>query len=407
VIPGRDRIADLVALVSRRRWLAGLGLAVLVAGATSLRDVLASRDALTGVPTARVARGDVEIDIEEAGVLRAEQQATVSAPNDNQLVWLAPEGSAVREGDVIVRFEVGKYEIQRRAAESALEVARAELRRAQSDLAAREAGQQKVLIDYQALPELARKGYINQHELEQARLAYEEARAGTRAFDAAVAAARANVEKAQNEAAEWARKLDEGTIHAPRDGIVVHAVHGEGAGARKVAVGMIPFEGQELMFLPDLSTMRVETQIEEVDLSRVRPGSEARIRVDAYPDAVFAGRVASVSSLAREKVSRITGLPTGVKVFDVAVEPIEQDSRLRPGLSAAVEILVSRHEDALYVPLASVFLDELDRTMVYVRGRGGPSPRPVEIAASNDRVAVIASGVEEGDEVLLGLPPVR
>jgi HlyD family secretion protein len=385
----------------------GLAAAAALAGAASLGDLFASRDPLAGIPTAKVARGDVEIAIEEPGVLRAQQQATVSAPNDNQLVWLAPEGAAVREGDVIARFEVGKYEIQRRAAESALAVARAELRRAESDLAAREAGQQKVLIDYQALPELARKGYINQHELEQARLAYEEARAGTRAFDAAVAAARANVEKAANEAAEWARKLEEGTIRAPRDGIVVHAVHGEGASARKVGVGMIPFEGMELMYLPDLSTMRVETQIGEADLSRVQPGTTARLRVDAYPDAVFAGRVASVSSLARERVSRITGMPTGAKVFDVAVEPVEQDARLRPGLSATVEILVSQHPDALYLPLAAVFLDDLDHSVVYRRGGAGAEPRAVELAASNDRVAVIASGVGEGEEVLLGLPPAR
>ena len=51
------------ALTGRRRWLVALGAAALVCGAAGLRDVLASRDALVGIPTATVARDDVEIAI--------------------------------------------------------------------------------------------------------------------------------------------------------------------------------------------------------------------------------------------------------------------------------------------------------------------------------------------------------
>jgi hypothetical protein len=149
---------------------------------------------------------------------------------------------------------------------------------------------------------------------------------------------------------------------------------------------------------------RVETQIGAADLARVRAESRAEIRLDSAPGVVFAGRVASVAEVAREKVSRETGLPTGIEVFDVIIEPLAQDPRLRAGEPTGVRFLVSEHHAALYVPVAGVFLDELERPTVYLRTGRWAEARPVELVASDDRVAVLASGVEEGDEILIALP---
>jgi multidrug efflux pump subunit AcrA (membrane-fusion protein) len=153
------------------------------------------------------------------------------------------------------------------------------------------------------------------------------------------------------------------------------------------------------------SSQRVETQIGAADLARVHPESRAEIRLDGLPGVVFAGRVVSVAAAAREKLSRATGLPTGIEVFDVVVEPLERDARLRAGLAAGVQILVSEHPGALYVPVGAIFLDDLDRPTVYVRTGRWAEARPVEVVARDDRVAVLGSGVEEGDEILTALPP--
>jgi hypothetical protein len=103
-------------------------------------------------------------------------------------------------------------------------------------------------------------------------------------------------------------------------------------------------------------------------------------------------------------VSRLTGKPLGIKVFDVTVEVEGGDERLRPGLTATVEILVSEHSEALYVPVAAVFVDELDRVVVYRRRGGSVEARSVVLGGSTDRVAIIESGLEEGDEILLAAP---
>jgi HlyD family secretion protein len=158
------------------------------------------------------------------------------------------------------------------------------------------------------------------------------------------------------------------------------------------------------MYLPDPSSMRVDAEISEFDLAKVRIGSPVELRLDAYPEAVFRGEVATIASLARQKISKVSGQPIGVKVFDVTIAVIDQDERLKPGLSTTVEILVSENPDVLYVPVAAVFLDEHDQAVVYPKQGGRPLKRPVKLGGSTDRLVIVESGVEAGEELLLGLP---
>jgi RND family efflux transporter MFP subunit len=387
--------------IDRRTLLMAASLLVLLA---ILIGWLLDTPEIEGIPVARVKRGDVRITITESGELRAEHQATVSAPTDKQIIWLVAEGTRVKQGDPLLEFESQKYEIAKSSAESALAVAQADLRKAQSELSAQRASEQKARLDYGALPELAEKGFINRNELEGARLAYEEVRASTRSYEAGVSAARANVERAERDVEQQERKLREGLVKAPRDGIVVYATHGEATSPRKISVGMTPFEGMDLIYLPDTSSMRVDTEISEYDLARIAVGTRAELRLDAYPDLLFNGEVVEISSLARRKISKITGKPVGVKVFDVSIKVLDADERIKPGLTTTVDLLVSENPDCLYVPVAGVFIDDLDRTVVYRRRSRDVEVQRVELGGSTDRVAIVKKGLEEGDEILLGVP---
>ena len=359
---------------------------------------------LQSIPVAGVKRGDVKITITEAGELRAEHQATIQAPTDKQIIWMAPEGTWVDAGQPLVKFESQKYVIAKASAESAVTVARADLDAALSKLSGQKNAEQSALLDYKSLPALAEKGFINQTEVEAARLTFEEVKSATRSYEAAVSAARANVARADQELAQKQRKLDAGVVNAPRGGLVVYATLGNEDSTRKIMVGMTPFEGMELMYLPDISSMRVDTEISEVDLSKVTIGSPVTLTLDAYPDAVFSGEVTLISTLARQKISKITRKPTGIKVFDVTIKVIDKDERLKPGLTTTAEILVSNHQDVLSVPIASVFLDDNDETVVYREGESGVMPIPVRVVASSERVAIVDGGVEADDRVLLSPP---
>ncbi|MDZ7362419.1 MAG: efflux RND transporter periplasmic adaptor subunit [candidate division KSB1 bacterium] len=367
-------------------------------------SLLVSETESTNIPTIRVKRGDVTIKITESGELRAQDQVTISAVTDKQILWLVPEGQWVEEGDTLIKFESEKYIISRGEAESSLLIAKSDLVRAQSDLEGQLAKEEAARKNFEALPELAKKGFIQESEVEQTRLAYMEIKSRTRALQAAVDAARANVERTERAVAQQDRKLRQGVVLAPRAGLVVYAVTGDAENQKKISVGMIPFEGMDLMYLPDVSSMMVDTEISEVDLAKAQIGQAVDIRLDAYPDVLFKGEIIYIADLAKRKISRITGKATGAKVFDVTVKVLDQDRRLKPGLTATLDIIVNQRRDVLYIPLEAVFLDEQDQTIAYVKSGGKIKSQPIQIIESNDRVAVVQEGLKEGEEVLLGRP---
>jgi len=358
----------------------------------------------SSIPKTHVKRGDIVIKITESGELRARDQVTISAVTDKQILYLAPEGSRVEKGDTLVIYESEKYAISKGEAESNLQVAKSQLIQAQSDLEAQQAKEEGARQQYDNMLQLSKEGFAVESEVEQARLNYLQLKSKTKSFEAGVRAAEAQVKAAERAVAQQDRKLRQGVVLAPRDGLVVYAYVGNPDDGKKVEVGMVPFEGMDLMYLPDISSMLVDTQISEVDLYRVKEGLSAAIHLDAYPDAVFDGEVANIADLARRRISRVTGKATGAKVFDVTIKVLAEDTRLKPGLTATVDIIVDKLKDALYIPLEAVFLDELDRTVVYVHKNGKIEPQVVETGESNDRVVVIKNGLQEGDEVLLARP---
>lgn len=356
------------------------------------------------IPVAKVKRGDVTIKITESGELRAQDQVTISAVTDKQILWLVPEGTWVQEGDTLIKFESEKYLISRGEAESQVEVVKADLVRAQSDLESMMAKEEAARKNYESMPELLKKGFLQESDVEQARLSYMELKSRTRAMRAAISAATANVARAERALEQQERKLRQGVVLAPRAGLVVYALAGEGEEQKKISLGMTPFEGMDLMYLPDISKMLVDTELSEVDIARVSLGMPVEVRLDAYPDTVFSGEVSFIADLAKRKISRITGKATGAKIFDITVKINAEDRRLKPGLTATADIIVNVYQDAIYIPLEGVFLNEQDQTIAYVQKNGKIEARTILIAESNDRVAVVNEGLQEGEEVLLARP---
>jgi HlyD family secretion protein len=386
---------------TRNAWVATATTAVLLLAVAFW--AIGSTGAGSRVPTTRVRREPVTIKVVESGDLRAKDQVTVSAINDKQILWLCPEGKYVHAGDTLVVFESAKYVISTDEAHSAFLVAKAQLEQKQNDLEAQKAKEEAARQRYESLPELEKKGFVMDSEVQQAKLAWQELQSTTRSSQAEVKAAQANVDRAQNAADQEMRKLKEGVMRAPRAGLVVYATSGTPEDSKKISVGMVPFQGQDLMYLPDVSSMLVDTEVGEIDLAKVRVGETAVVMLDAYPGVQFKGEVVTVANLAKRKVNRTSGKQTGAKVFDVTVRVVANDPRLKPGLSATVEILCNQYPEALTVPLEAVFYDENEKPFVYLRKHGRVEEKPVDIADSNDRVAVVKN-LALNEEVLLAPP---
>lgn len=195
------------------------------------------------------------------------------------------------------------------------------------------------------------------------------------------------------------KELTKASIYAPIPGLVIYNEIPASGQARKIQVGDAVWSHQALISLPDISHMLVETQVREVDVHKIQLGQEVLIKVDAYPDTTFHGTVSLIGSLARAE----RNLPAGAKYFEVQVIFQESDERLRPGMTARVDILVEHIDDALYVPLQAVF-EKAGNHICYIVQDRGPEERLVEVGKFNDDVIIIQRGVSEGERLYLHDP---
>ena len=220
----------------------------------------------------------------------------------------------------------------------------------------------------------------------------------TQARQAAVASAESRIQEAASKLAQARQQLARTEVRADVPGIVVYRDVFFGSEQRKPQVGDQVWANQPLLILPDISKTVVETKIREVDIHKVQKSQRVAIRVDAYPELRLSGTVTLVGALAQEERER-----KGAKFFGLTVEVNEKDPRLRPGMTARVEIDVEKHEKVLYVPIEAVF-ERAGRSVCYVPRAGQPEAREVTLGPSNADFVVISKGLERGERVLLRDP---
>ncbi len=194
-------------------------------------------------------------------------------------------------------------------------------------------------------------------------------------------------------------ELKKASIAAPIPGLVIYNEIPASGKSRKIQVGDAVWSHQGLISLPDISQMLVDTQVREIDIHKVEMEQDVHVKVDAYPDKTYTGKVHLIGSLA--KADR--NLPTGTKYFQIQVLLQESDPRLRPGMTARVEILVDRFEDVLYVPLEGVFEKDGQKVCYAVKGKG-TDERIVQIGKLNDDFIIIKDGLKEGEQIYLQDP---
>jgi HlyD family secretion protein len=215
---------------------------------------------------------------------------------------------------------------------------------------------------------------------------------------AAVNAGESRMAEATAKLALARQQLARTEVRADVPGIVVYRDVFFGSEQRKPQVGDQVWANQPLLILPDISKMVVETRIRETDIHKVEKNQNVTVHVQAYPDLRLSGRVTLVGTLAQEEKER-----RGVKFFGVTIQIEESEPRLRPGMTAAIEIEVERRPKALRVPLEAVF-ERDGRHLCYVATHRGLVARDVVLGPSNRDFVVIEKGLRAGDRVALRDP---
>ena len=202
---------------------------------------------------------------------------------------------------------------------------------------------------------------------------------------------------------ELKQQLENSKIKAPQDGLVVYASSSFGdRGQMLIEEGAQVRQRQEIIKLPDVSSMIVEIRVHESHVLQVHPGLEAWVTVDSIPDRRFKAKVTKVAVLPN---SQDRWMNPNLKVYSTDVLIEEELPDLKPGASARAEIVVTNLVNALTVPLQSVTTVK-GKQVCYVQKGDDLTPVQVVVGNFNDQFIEVRSGLNEGDQVAL-TPPAK
>ena len=208
--------------------------------------------------------------------------------------------------------------------------------------------------------------------------------------------------RVQERVDKYRESIEKSVITAPQDGMVVHVVPWNwGWENQYLKVGDELYQEQVVLKLPNSEKMEVAVQIDEKDVSAVEVGTKARITFEAIRGAVAAGYLDSIRPFAdADDWLRPGKRYAAVVAFDEeSVLPYAKE--IRPGLTAEVEFLIDERKDALTIPTHAVVEREGEKSCL-VWERGAAVPKKIEIAAENGNFAVVTAGLEPGERVVCG-----
>jgi HlyD family secretion protein len=437
------------------RWLTIGGVLVVILGvvAASVRNTLLGSGQATGtVLTERVRKSDLVVSIAEDGNVESAHNVDIKCEVQGgaTILWLISDGSFVKKGDELSRLDSSL--IEEKIDQQKITYEKAKALKIEADKVYESA--QIAVAEYlegtyvQTLQDLnakatvakenletaknlllftnkmARQGYVTPLQRDAQAFAVQRAELDLGVAQTAItvlekftrAKTQVGLESARDSAAarkaseqaacdleedrlkKMQMQLEKCTIYAADDGMVVYA--NEESQRRRGSSQMSPVEEgammrerQSIIKLPDLTRMQVKCTVHESKVDHLQRGMRARIRIQ---DREYQGVVTSVSNQP-EPSDWFSG---NVKQY-AAIVSIDSDPHgLRPGMTAAVEVLVANLKDVLSVPVQAV-VEKSGKFYCWVSTGTGIEKRPLVLGMSDNARIEIKDGVKEGDLVLL------
>ncbi len=271
------------------------------------------------------------------------------------------EGDVVKKGQILVELDRTRYEAAVVQAQASLSSSKASARRQKANLA-------KSKSEHERSQKLFKRGLASQGELDTYAAAYEIDKANLDASLDQVTQSSAVLDQAQDD-------LSKTTLNSPIDGVVTQLNKEEG----EIALGS-QFQEDVIMVVSDLSQMEAVTEIDENDVVNVSLGDSARIQVDAFPDTSFIGKVSEIAHTANTR-----GMGTQEEVTNFAVKILVLDDiiKVRPGMSATVDIITEVKNNTLKLPIQSVTVRQKKEINQWLRGKDSKETNNDESAESN------------------------
>ncbi len=394
-------------------------LLVLVGSGFAWREMRKTRD-VPDLPTAAVRKGDFLVLVRCRGELSARRSEQVIAPldvPDLQIVWMAPEGSAVKEGQTIIKFDPSKTQQELKEKEVAVQQAQATLDQAlaQAQIQVEQDNVDLGTANYQtekARLEASKRTIVSAIQGQESEidlgLAEEKLKVQRASIDfhGKIAEARAASlvrlrDEAKNQVELTKRRLALMEMKSPLDGVVNYLLnYSQGwNNAAPFKVGDHATPGGAVAEIPDLTTLEMESKVDETDRGRIALDDSVLVHVDALPELTMPAKLVSITPLTEQSFNEWP--PT--RSFRAFAQIDHPDPRMRPGMNAGADVVESKIPNATSIPAKGLFTVD-GQPAVYVKKNGAWVSLPVRIAGRNpDEVAI--EGVDAGVQVALAEPP--
>ncbi|CDF77966.1 HlyD family secretion protein [Formosa agariphila KMM 3901] len=351
---------------------------------------------------------DVIETVSATGKIQPEVEVKLSSEVSGEIIALpVREGQEIQKGDLLVKINPDIYQ-------SSLNRSQATLQNAKSGLDQADASLKEAKASYERNKTLFEKGIISKADWDKAISVYEVA-------EASKASAYYNVQSAGATVNEANDNLNRTTIFAPMSGTIskLDAELGERV------VGTQQMAGTEIMRVANLNNMEVEVDVNENDIVKVNIGDSTIVEVDAYLKKEFKGIVTEIANSADEALTsdQVTNFKVKVRILEESYQDLIEGkpksySPFRPGMTATVDIITKQRKDIIAVPISAIVIKNDTTTStsttpkdaissekfecVFVKDGEFAKLRVVKTGIQDNSNIEIISGLEEGEEVIIG-----
>jgi len=375
------------------------------------------------VPVARVRRGDFVISVRTRGEIKSTRSIILTAPQvpSPRIVKLSESGKPVHKGEVVVEFDPVQQEQNYIEKDTSV-------RTAQSQIEDTKAAQ-KIDREADAMNLMSSEYNVERTKLEASKAEIlSEIDGAKNRIDVTVAegalsqikttiksraiSQEADLERLNQMKDKTVRDTDQAktylsmmVIRAPIDGIVNILPNFRSGGSYGQAPppfkeGDQAWTGAAIAEIPDLSEMRIELKMEEVDRGKLKLGQHIKLRVDAIPEKEFNATLDWISPIAQLIYK---GGGTSEKSFPARATLRNLDPRLRPGMSATAEIIIERSPNVLLIPVRASFTQN-GKPAVFVEKGQQFETRLITVSKRNEEDIIVTGGLKEGERVTLENP---
>ncbi|GAC29384.1 efflux RND transporter periplasmic adaptor subunit [Brumicola pallidula] len=377
--------------------------------------ITACEEEQSTVPTYEVSEREFKISVSAFGEIEAAEAQKIASPGNQPMIleWLAPENSIVQAGQVIARFDAQRILKDSRDEEL-------EMLKLQQDMTKNNAIQTQQQKDIESDQTFVKHefAFVDRFAIDDLRIYSQleiidtlQNRDFLEAKDDFLEWKESSIDQQHESesavlnirnsghAAKYDRHqqaLSKLEVVSPYSGLLIYEKDRRG---EKPSVGQTVFPGRTIANIPNLDNMQARIFVLANDAIDLALEQTVNIRLDAFPDRAFSGKINNVAGFPRS-IER--GNP--VTYYEITVTLDEQDKRLmQPGRKITAQIEVKRPEPTIVVPLQAIHHDE-GKSYVYLRLDSEFSRSEVISGRKNQYVVEIMSGVTKGDVVALSIP---